>query len=95
MSNRSFPAIDLLMRQVEQSTFDGPDPLRMLATAIKLLARKGVDPYLLTGILIEGAVHSVANHIPPTRQADTAAALMRLLVDRLRVHGLPPTAPED
>jgi hypothetical protein len=40
------------------------------------------------GVLVEGAAHMLTRHIPPERQADTAAALRQLLQERLKAHGL-------
>ena len=64
MVDRSFPAIDALVRQIEQSAADQPDALRLLGTTIRGMADEAVDPYLLAGLLIEGAVHAVAQNIP-------------------------------
>ena len=40
------------------------------------------------GVLVEGAVHTLAKHIPPERQAETVAELRQLLAERLKAHGL-------
>jgi hypothetical protein len=40
------------------------------------------------GVLVEGAAHTLTQHIPIERQADTAATLLQLLQERLRAHGL-------
>ncbi len=40
------------------------------------------------GVLIEGAAHTVNNHIPAERQTDAARLLVELLADRLREHGI-------
>jgi hypothetical protein len=87
MANRSFPAIDALIQQVEQSAADQPDALHLLGTAIKGLTDEAIDPYLLAGLLIEGAVHTVVQHIPPERQRDTSHALVHLLINRLMARG--------
>ncbi len=86
MADRSFPAIDALVRQIEQSA-DQPEALRLLGITIRGMADEAVDPYLLAGLLIEGAVHTVAQYIPPERQRDTTHALMHLLVNRLMARG--------
>jgi hypothetical protein len=39
-------------------------------------------------VLIEGAAHTLAKHVPTERQADTATTLMQLLEDRLKARGL-------
>ena len=87
MANRSFPAIDALTQQVQQSVGDEPDVLRLLGTVIKGLADEAVDPYLGAGLLIEDAVHTVVQHIQNEQQRDTSHALVHLLVNRLMVHG--------
>ena len=86
MADRSFPAIDALVRQIEQSA-DQPEALRLLGITTRGMADEAVDPYLLAGLLIEGAVHTVVQYIPPERQRDTTHALMHLLVNRLMARG--------
>ena len=48
---------------------------------------RGADPYLLIGALIEGAVHTLAEHVPAERRRQVTEELGRLLVDRLRAAG--------
>ena len=48
----------------------------------------GMDPYAVLGILIEGAVQTLARQVPPERQAQAAAELVALVQERLKVHGL-------
>jgi hypothetical protein len=36
-----------------------------------LIGDGGADPYLLIGVLLEGAVHTLAKHIPRERQQET------------------------
>ncbi|HEY6439051.1 MAG TPA: hypothetical protein VIY55_03455 [Acetobacteraceae bacterium] len=60
----------------------------MLAEVIRLVTEDGADPYLVIGVLVEGAVHTVARHIPTERQAETTEQLGQLLVDRLKARGL-------
>jgi hypothetical protein len=48
----------------------------------------GMDPYAVLGILIEGAVQTLAQQIPPERQAQAAAELVALVQERLKAHGL-------
>jgi hypothetical protein len=59
-----------------------------VAELAKLTGDRGADPYLLIGVLLESAVHTLAEHIPPERQGQTTEQLGRLLVERLRAHGL-------
>jgi hypothetical protein len=93
MNNRSFPAIKSLIAQLEQAAAEQANLHSMLAVAIKRMPDKGVDPYLLAGLLIEGAVHTVMQHIPRERQRDTTHDLVRLLIQRLLAHGAWPEAP--
>ncbi len=60
----------------------------MLAEVIRLVTEDGADPYLVIGVLVEGAVHTVARHIPAERQAETTEQLAQLLVERLKARGL-------
>jgi hypothetical protein len=49
----------------------------------------GMDPNVILGILVEGAVQTLILQIPVERQAETAAMLAELLEERLKAHGLP------
>jgi len=51
-------------------------------------ASETADPYTILGVLVEGAAHTLARHIPDERQADAAAMLVELLEERLKAHGL-------
>ena len=88
MHDRSFPAVDDLIRQVEQAVVTKPDQIRLVAELVKLIGDGGADPYTLIGVLLEGAVHTLATHIPPQRQRETTEQLGRILVERLKAHGL-------
>jgi hypothetical protein len=48
----------------------------------------GVDPYALLGMLVEGAIRTIAQDIPPERQGEAAATLVELLAERLKANGL-------
>jgi hypothetical protein len=76
-----------LIRMAEQSAANELDPLRVLADIIKTVAEGAVDPYLLTGTLVEGSVHTLETWIPTERQGDTAEALLQLVADRLLTKG--------
>jgi hypothetical protein len=88
MQSRSFPAVDELVRQAERAAAAKPDQIRLVAELVKLVGDDGADPYLLIGVLLEGAVHTLATHIPPERQRETTEQLGRILVERLKVYGL-------
>jgi hypothetical protein len=51
---KRFQAVEDLIRQVETKAADEPDTLALVVALIKLVIRSEVDPYLLSGILIEG-----------------------------------------
>jgi hypothetical protein len=88
MSEHVFPAIDDLIRQAERAALATPNQTRLMAELVKMIGDQGADPYLLIGVLLEGAVCTLAKHIPAERQGETAEQLGRLLMERLRVHGL-------
>ena len=88
MPEHSFQAIDDLIRRAEQAAAATPDQLWLVAELVKLIGDGGADPYLLIGVLLEGAVHTLVKHIPPERRGQTTEQLGRLLAERLRAHGL-------
>ena len=88
MPDRSFRTLDRLIQQANQASSRKPDSVEMLAAMIRLAAADGADPYLLLGVLAEGAVHVVARHVPPERRTETTEQFGRLLIERLRAHGL-------
>ena len=88
MPRKSFPVLDDLVRRVEKSAASRPDPVELLATVIRLIGDRGADPYLLIGVLMEGAVNTLVKHVPAERQIDTARALAKILTDRLKACGL-------
>jgi hypothetical protein len=49
----------------------------------------GADPYVVLGVLIEGAVQTLVEHISKERQAEIAATLKQLLDQRLKACGVP------
>jgi hypothetical protein len=88
MPRRRFPILDDLIRRVEKTAASRPDPVQTVATVIRLMSDRGADPYLLIGVLVEGAIHTLIKHIPSEHRPDTAEALVRILTDRLKDHGL-------
>jgi hypothetical protein len=87
VSKHLFPAAINLISQAEAAAAAQPDPARLLADLIKMVSAHGADPYLTMGILIEGAAYTLAGNIPPERQGEVAVNMMRLLRDRMRLHG--------
>jgi hypothetical protein len=56
----------------------------LLAEVIRVITDEGADPYLVIGVLVEGAVHTVAKHIPAERQVQVTEEVGRLLAERLK-----------
>lgn len=80
--------LDKLIQLAEQAVVDEPDPVRALADIIKTVSEGDADPYLVIGVLVGGAVHTLQSRIPDERQEDTASAVLKLLADRLRDAGI-------
>ena len=89
MPDRSYPAVQALVRRVQRAAANRPDPAHILAQTISMAGTIGMDPDVVLGILVEGAVQTLIRQIPAERQAETAATLIELLEERLRAHGLP------
>jgi hypothetical protein len=85
---RRFPTLQRLIQQANQTSSRKPDSVQMLAEVIRVITADGSDPYLILGVLAEGAVHTMAKHIPPERRAETVAEFTQLLAERLKAHGL-------
>ena len=88
MPDRSFPAVDHLIRRAQRVAAGRPDPARILAQTIRFACPGGADPYAVLGVLVEGVVQTLVEHIPGERQAETAAALRQLLDDRMKACGV-------
>jgi hypothetical protein len=88
MPDRPFRAVDELIRRVQRVAAGRPDSTYVLAQMISMIGESEVDPYAVLGVLIEGAVHTLARHIPTERQAETTTMLVQLLEARLKAHGL-------
>jgi hypothetical protein len=54
------------------------DPLHMFAKTIRTIGGSHVDPYAILGVLIEGAAHTLVQHVAIERQADAVARMMQL-----------------
>ena len=76
--------LDKLIQLAEQAAANELDPIRALVEKIRSVTEGNADPYVVMGVLVEGAVHTLETRIPTERREDTAAALLRLVVDRLR-----------
>lgn len=80
--------LDKLIQLAEQAAAEEPDRVAALAEIIKTVSAGDADPYLVMGVLVEGAVRTLQSHIPDERREDTASAVLRLLADRLREGGM-------
>ena len=49
----------------------------------------GADPYAVLGLLIEGTVQTLVEHIPKERHAEIAETLKQLLDERMKACGVP------
>jgi hypothetical protein len=89
MADRPYPAVDQLIRRIQRAAANRPDPAYLLAQTITMTGAIGMDPYAVLGILVEGAVQTLVGQIPAERQAEAAAMLVELLVERLTACGMP------
>jgi hypothetical protein len=76
-----------LIASVRQAAMNEPNPVKTLVQFIRTVAAGNADPYIVMGVLLEGAAHVLATSIPRERQEDTAGALLQLLAERLRANG--------
>jgi hypothetical protein len=88
MPDRSYPAVDNLIRRAQRVAAGRPDAARILAQTISMACPGGADPYAVLGVLIEGTVQTLAEHIPQEKQAEIAATLKELLDQRLKACGI-------
>ena len=88
MPERRFRALERLIQQANRTSSSKPNSAQMLAEVIRVITQDGSDPYLVLGVLVEGAVHTIAKHIPPARRAETVSELRHLLAERLKAHRL-------
>jgi hypothetical protein len=89
MADRPYPAVDQLIRRIKRAAANRPDPAYLLAQTITMTGAMGMDPYAVLGILVEGAVQTLVGQIPTERQAEAAAMLVELLIERLTACGIP------
>jgi hypothetical protein len=88
MPSRSFQSLDDLIRDVENKVAEQPDPQAVLVTLLKLALVSEIDPYLVSGALVETIAATIAKKIPPERQGEVAAEAVGLLQERLRGYGM-------
>lgn len=87
MPDRPSP-LDRLIREANRTASRKPDLLDLLARMIQLALQDGADPYLVSGLLVEGAISALARYIPPERRPDAVANLVELFSERLKANGL-------
>ena len=75
-----------LVRETEAAAANHADPIAVLVTVLRAVIQSDADPYLLSGVLLEGVATTIATRLPPERQGEMSVATVRLLRDRL--HGL-------
>lgn len=81
--------VQRLRALAEEAASNVPDPVRALTDAIKMTFTSDADPYQTMGVLLEGAVYVCRTWLPPERQADAGAAIVQMLIDRLRDSEIP------
>ena len=79
MPDRSYPVADNLIRRARRAAAGRPDVARILAQTISMACPGGADPYAVLGVLVEGTVQTLVEHIPKERRAEIAATLDRLI----------------
>ena len=95
VSDNDCAELDRLVRNAKAATELDDDPIGDLARQIRELIASVDDPYLLAGVLAEGAIQTIVQRIPAGRRVTTTRALMQLLVDRLRADGSPAWDPSE
>jgi 6,7-dimethyl-8-ribityllumazine synthase len=88
MPDQHFRSLDRLIQQANQASARKPGSVEILATMIRLATEDGADPYLVLGVLVEGAVHVLDKHVPAKRRTEATAQFSRLLIERLKARGL-------
>jgi len=88
MPDRRYLTLDTLIRQANRISDREPDSLQLLAHMLRLALDDGADPYLLVGVLVEGAALAVTEYVPPQLQPEAAVSVVDLLAERLRARGV-------
>ena len=66
---------------------DGDHELLAIGAAIRDALETGTDPYAVAGMLAEAAAFAIA-HIPPRKRKAAGTALVLMLGERLKAHGV-------
>lgn len=88
-------ALERLTKHARMAAELQDDSIGDLAREIRGLIGDADDPYLLVGVLAEGAIQAIVQRIPLERRLATTRALIQLLLDRLRVEGATDSEPND
>lgn len=83
MSCGPFTSVAALRAQVEGVAAQSPNAIRTISDQIKAAIRGEVDPYVLTGVLIEGIAMTILAGIPAEKQTIVSADVICLLYARL------------
>ncbi|HEY1931807.1 MAG TPA: hypothetical protein VGG99_07345 [Acetobacteraceae bacterium] len=75
--------LDKLVQRINQVAAGAGDPLGDLVQTVQGMIQGEIDPYLLAGVLVEGAAQAVRLRVPPERRTVVSVALLQLLRDRL------------
>jgi hypothetical protein len=66
----------------------GDRALLAIGAAIRAALGTGADPYTVAGMAAEGAAYAIARYVPPDERQKAAVALVLIIHDRLKVHGI-------
>jgi hypothetical protein len=75
--------VERLRALAKGAAFGVSDVPGELARLIRLSSDGRIDPWMLAGVLLEGAAHVIRTAIPVERRQDAAAASVRLLAQRV------------
>ena len=84
-------AVSRLSEQAARAAAEVPDPLAELSGAIKSALASEADPYVMLGVLLEGATQTLLQRIPRERQLGTLTAALVMFSERLAARGAAPS----
>ena len=84
---RHFKAVQDLIRQVETTLQSGDDPINLLAQTVRSVILCGTDPYVMSGVLLEGIVYNLTEQLDTQEYNGALRALIMILHNRLRSTG--------
>lgn len=92
--HRNEKAVRDLKRLAGEAANTEVDLIAAVRAIIALAIDGEADPYIVAGLLLEGAVLSIKTLVPEQRQPEVGAAMLQLLIDRMRSHHVfPPATP--